>query len=52
MDRGNRYYSIRKEKKELFVDAAARKSKGIPGVGRYDPHLALDKVARPVMRRR
>ena len=52
VDKGNRYYSLKKETKDSFVDIATRKSKNTPGVGKYDAHLALDKVFRPSMRKR
>ena len=41
-------FKIAKQKKEGFCEAIARRKKIIPGVGRYDAHLALDKVSRPM----
>jgi len=37
-----------KEKKEGFCETMAKRKKNVPGVGRYDAHLALDKVSRPM----
>jgi hypothetical protein len=48
LDKSNRYYSIGKEKKVLFTESHLEKKKVIPGVGKYENHLALDKVARPM----
>ena len=42
---------ISKSEKRSFVDQALLKSKKVPGVGKYDAHIALDKVARPMKSR-
>ena len=47
-DRGGRFYGISKGKKESFFDHAIAKSKKLPGVGKYEAHTALDKIARPM----
>ena len=41
-------FKLNKEKKKTFGDKIAEQSKKTPGVGKYDPHLAIDKVARPM----
>ena len=41
-------FKIAQQKKEGFCEVIARKKKTVPGVGRYDAHLALDKVSRPM----
>ena len=47
-DKSGRYFSLGKQKKILFSESLERQKKQIPGVGKYDTHLALDKVARPM----
>jgi hypothetical protein len=32
----------------LYTESLEKSKKNIPGVGKYDQHLALDKVARPM----
>lgn len=44
----NSKYTIPKNKKTLFTDRITEKAKGIPGVGKYNAHLALDKTCRPM----
>tara|TARA_B100000780_G_C20948189_1_gene378232 strand:+ start:416 stop:691 length:276 start_codon:yes stop_codon:yes gene_type:complete len=41
-------FKISKEKKKTFADKIQERSKKTPGIGRYDPHLAIDKVSRPM----
>lgn len=48
-DRTGRYYTVAKGKKETYVETIQKKSKKFPGVGKYDSHVALDKVSRPYM---
>ena len=43
-------FKLGKEKKELYVEKACNSKKAIPGVGKYNSHLALDKVYRPTMK--
>lgn len=49
---GNIQYKMGKEKKELFIDKTQKIAKIKPGVGKYNCHLALDKVYRPSTRSR
>lgn len=37
-----------KESKKTFVDFIYAQSKKVPGVGKYNPHISLDKIARPM----
>ena len=45
-------YSMPKDKKTSFADKIIKSNKFKPGVGKYDPHLSLDKVYRPSMGKR
>jgi hypothetical protein len=47
-DRGGRFYGISKKPKDSFFDDAIKEAKKKPGVGKYDPHIALDKISRPM----
>ena len=47
-DRGGRYYKIHKGERVTLFDLAIKKGKNLPGVAKYKPELALDKVARPM----
>ena len=47
-DRSNTIYTIGKNKRRSFLDAAQVMAKKTPGVGAYNSHLAIDKVARPM----
>ena len=45
-------FLIPKHKNKNFLDEAQRLAKELPGVGKYDFHLALDKVSRPMKKYR
>lgn len=47
-DRSNTTYTIGKDKRSSFLDAAQRMARKTPGVGAYNSHLSMDKVARPM----
>jgi hypothetical protein len=32
----------------MFIDKILNKAKDLPGVGKYDPHLSIDKCSRPM----
>ena len=48
LKRRNVEYTIAKEKKRLFTDRIMDKAKDLPGVGKYDAHLAKDRTCRPM----
>ena len=47
-DRGGRYYKIAKGERRTMFDQIIKNQKKLPGVGKYQSHVALDKVARPM----
>jgi hypothetical protein len=47
-DKTGRYYGIPKGKKVTVFDKVMNNSKKLPGVGKYESALALDKVYRPM----
>jgi hypothetical protein len=47
----NSKFTIPKTKKVLFTDKITEKAKHSPGVGKYNPHLSIDKTSRPMMKR-
>lgn len=47
-DRSNTTYTIAKNKRSSFLDAAQGMARKTPGVGAYNSHLSMDKVARPM----
>jgi tRNA(Ile2) C34 agmatinyltransferase TiaS len=48
LNKKNTRYTIPKDKKKLFTDRIVEKSKMLPGVGKYDAHLSMDKTSRPM----
>jgi len=47
-NKGGVYWKLNKAPKESFADKVIKKGKTSPGVGKYNYHLVLDKVARPM----
>lgn len=47
-DRGGRFFKIQKGERITLFDVAIKKSKVLPGVGKYKAEIALDKVSRPM----
>ena len=47
-----KFHQISKTKKTSVTEKAILKAKQLPGVGQYQQHIALDKVARPMRKGR
>ena len=47
-NKANLMHTISRSPKMTVTDTIQKKSKDLPGVGRYDPHLSIDKAYRPL----
>ena len=47
-NQGGRFFIMSKSKKKMYTDSVVDWAGKLPGVGQYQSHTALDKVARPM----
>ena len=50
-NKSGRFYKLPKSKRNMYTETVVAWAKKLPGVGQYQNHIALDKVARPMKTR-